>query len=424
MSSLSGRKPLVAALSVLALTAVPLASADDQVRSGAAPSAGLKGEYFNEMNLTAPVGDRVDPTVDFAWDDIAQVPMAGVEPNTWSARWTGTVTPRYSERYSFSTRSDDGVRVFIDDQTVISNWTEHRVATDTGEIDLQAGHAYAIRVEFYEKGGRAEIRLRWQSASQALEVIPASQLAPPAVAPEPDPAPTPAPAPAPAPPAAAPTAAPLPVPTVATPAPPVLPAPAVLASDTLPPPSTPVAGEHFNALPAGGNVLVRDGDRIIALDRGATLPVGARIDTRAGAVRIETAPAKHVKRKRQFAQLGGANFRVTQPANGERIVNLDMIHGDFESCASTTARSASRGTAHASRSDRTVRRIFGSGKGRFRTRGRDASATVRGTVWSVEDRCDSSIVRVFEGLVDAENLITGKVVPVAGGESYTVRHTR
>ena len=416
MSSFSGRKPLVAALSLLALTAVPLASADDQVRSGADPSAGLKGEYFNEMNLTAPVGDRVDPTVDFAWDDVDQVPMAGVKPNTWSARWTGTVTPRYSEHYTFSTRSDDGVRVFIDDQTVVSNWTDHRVATDTGEIDLQAGHAYAIRVEFYEKGGRAEMRLRWQSASQALEVIPASQLAPPAVAPEPDPAP--------APPAAAPTAAPLPVPTLATPAPPVLPAPAVQASDTLPPPSTPVAGEHFNALPAGGNVLVRDGDRIIALDRGATLPVGSRIDTRAGAVRIETAPAKHVKRKRQFAQLGGGNFRVTQPAKGERIVNVDLIHGDFESCASTTARSASRGTAHASSSDRTVRRIFGSGKGRFRTRGRDTSATVRGTVWSVEDRCDSSIVRVFEGLVDAENLITGKVVPVAGGESYTVRHTR
>lgn len=418
MSISLGFRPVVAALSILALTAVPLASADDDATVSGATAAGLRAEYFNEPDLTAKVTERVDPTINFEWDGTTEVPAPGVDPNTFSVRWTGTVTPRFSERYTISTRSDDGVRVYIGDQLVIDNWNLHAATENAHDLDLVAGRAYPIRVEFFEDLGRAEMRLSWRSERQSKEVIPASAFAPsssPSAPAEPAPVADDAAG-----------SAPLAAPTVSTPAPAVLPGePVLLASDELPPPSPPVAGERFNAAPLGGDVLVRTGDRIIALDSAATLPVGARLDTRSGGVRIETAPAKRVKRSRQWAKLGGATFKVAQAAKGDRVVDLEMTHGDFESCAPASTRSAGRTLARtAARSDRTVRRLFGRGKGRFRTRGRHAAATVRGTTWSVEDRCDSSIVRVVEGLVDAEDLLTGKVVPIGAGESYVARRTR
>ncbi len=49
---------------------------------------------------------------------------------------------------------------------------------------------------------------------------------------------------------------------------------------------------------------------------------------------------------------------------------------------------------------------------------------MRGTVWSVEDRCDATVTSVREGVVDVEDLVTGKDVVVRAGESYTARPGR
>ena len=46
----------------------------------------------------------------------------------------------------------------------------------SGQIDLEAGVRYDIRMEYYEAGGAAVAQLRWASASQSLEVVPESQL--------------------------------------------------------------------------------------------------------------------------------------------------------------------------------------------------------------------------------------------------------
>ena len=70
---------------------------------------------------------------------------------------------------------------------------------------------------------------------------------------------------------------------------------------------------------------------------------------------------------------------------------------------------------------RVLRRLWGKGKGRFRTKGRHAAATVRGTEWSIADRCDETSVRVHEGIVDVENLLTGDVVTLRAGDRYAAR---
>ncbi len=138
--------------------------------------AGLVGEYYDDSNFSNLKIIRIDPTVDFAWGDGS--PDASIEPDTFSVRWTGQIVPRFSETYTFTTTSDDGVRLWIDGQLIIENWTVHPPMDNSGTIALTAGTAYDIILEFYEDHGGATIKLFWHRPSQGKEIVPASQLRP------------------------------------------------------------------------------------------------------------------------------------------------------------------------------------------------------------------------------------------------------
>ena len=68
-----------------------------------------------------------------------------------------------------------------------------------------------------------------------------------------------------------------------------------------------------------------------------------------------------------------------------------------------------------------VRRLWGNGKGRFQTRGRYSSATVRGTKWLVMDRCDGTLTRVVRGIVRVRDFRARKNVNVRAGRSYLAK---
>ena len=97
--------------------------------------------------------------------------------NEFSARWTGTVEPAYSEEYTFHTFSNDGVRLWVDGRLVIDNWTDHAEKEDTGRIALEAGRKYPVKLEYFYAGGVAAMRLWWSSPSQAKEAVAADGLA-------------------------------------------------------------------------------------------------------------------------------------------------------------------------------------------------------------------------------------------------------
>jgi hypothetical protein len=99
-----------------------------------------------------------------------------MDADTFSVRWTGFVTPKYSQTYTFYTVSDDGVRLWVDGKLVIDNWTEHGETEDSGTISLQAGGSYSVKMEYFESGGDAVAKLLWSSSSQAKQVIPSVQL--------------------------------------------------------------------------------------------------------------------------------------------------------------------------------------------------------------------------------------------------------
>ncbi|MFY0564972.1 PQQ-dependent sugar dehydrogenase [Archangium lansingense] len=145
-------------------------------REVTAPAQGLRAEYFDEPNFTGLKLERVDPTVDFRWETGSPDPT--LDGNNFSARWTGSVVPQYSETYTFYTQSNDGARLWVDGKLLIDDWTIHTTTENRGTITLQAGRAYALRVEYFEQTGLAIMRLHWSSPSQSKQIIPQEQLRP------------------------------------------------------------------------------------------------------------------------------------------------------------------------------------------------------------------------------------------------------
>lgn len=144
--------------------------------------SGLRGDYFDGVALEA--GDtgsldlrRVDATIDFDWG--YGRPSSSVDDDWFSVRWTGQVMPQFSETYTFSTVTDDGVRLWIDGVLLIDQWTNQESTMRSGTVRLVANRKHDIRMEYYEATQQAVARLYWSSISQRQEIIPRARLFPP-----------------------------------------------------------------------------------------------------------------------------------------------------------------------------------------------------------------------------------------------------
>ena len=146
----------------------------DDESPGLGNGNGLRGEYYSGLNFDSLITVRTDETIDFNW--LAGQPHVRVPADNFTVRWTGEILPRFDEVYTFETTVDDGVRLWVNDVLVVDKWIDQSPTAHSGQIELQSGVRYSIRLEYYEKGGGAFVQLRWSSASQAYEIIPESQL--------------------------------------------------------------------------------------------------------------------------------------------------------------------------------------------------------------------------------------------------------
>ena len=136
--------------------------------TGAGP--GLLGEYF--LGLTpgaaAPVLTRTDPAIAFDWGSGS--PGPGVPVDNFSARWTGFLTAPYSETYTVYVPSDNGVRLWINNQLVLDKWAPLDISGwHHFTIPLTANQAVPIKVEYAEATGGATITIYWFSNTQPWE---------------------------------------------------------------------------------------------------------------------------------------------------------------------------------------------------------------------------------------------------------------
>src|SRR5262249_24452207 len=138
-------------------------------------NGGLKGDYYSGASFDSFAFDRLDSTVAFDWSQTTPDPSL-VSGQPYSVRWTGQVTPRFSETYTFSFVSQDGVRLWIDGQLLIDQWNGHAPQEDSGDISLTAGQAYDIMIEYYSAGSGGHAELWWTSASQEKHIVPSDAL--------------------------------------------------------------------------------------------------------------------------------------------------------------------------------------------------------------------------------------------------------
>lgn len=123
---------------------------------------GLLGQYFADVDLKDLKATRVDPLVDFDWAE--QPPLEGMPNKQWTARWTGFITVRKTADYIFSACSDDGARLWVNNQPVIDNWKFQAPITVAADkpVRLEAGRKYPLRFEFLQLAGGAVARLSWK----------------------------------------------------------------------------------------------------------------------------------------------------------------------------------------------------------------------------------------------------------------------
>jgi hypothetical protein len=142
---------------------------------------GWAANYYNNSTLTGPAAfTNIDSAVYFDW--YAGSPDPSIAVTTYSARWTGQIEPEYSEPYTFVVRTDDGAKLWVNEQLILDDW-RNKVVSDTNSavINLQGGARYDIKMEYYQNTSTAEAHLSWYSPSQPKQIVPTERLYPASV---------------------------------------------------------------------------------------------------------------------------------------------------------------------------------------------------------------------------------------------------
>ena len=196
----------------------------------------------------------------------------------------------------------------------------------------------------------------------------------------------------------------------------------VTAGSPSPPPPPPSTSTSTTTTPVGtsppatgtstGKVLI--GGRPYL---GGTIPPGATVDVTHGTIHVTTITGNvnlyGAGTPSEFKLLNGTD-------GGKRVVLIELVGGNFAACGTIKGTRHTAGLAKTTPKNKTIRQLWGSGKGLFETRGRYASAAVRGTNWLTRDLCDGTLVIVRQGTVAVYDLKTHKTVLVHAGHSYFV----
>jgi hypothetical protein len=170
------------------------------------------------------------------------------------------------------------------------------------------------------------------------------------------------------------------------------------AAPPVPPP--PVAGAFVNIEPTSGATYYREPGQVrrTRLTTEVRVPVDTIVDASTGRMGLTSADGS--------ADFYGGAFVIREP-KGQHITQLFLAGGTPGACkAGSTV---------------PIRELWGNGQGNFQTRGLYAAATVRGTVWRVQDRCDGTLTTVARGVVAVRDFRLRRTVLVSAGQSYLAR---
>jgi len=135
---------------------------------------GLNAEYFKGSDFETSVFSKIDTTINFDWGTSA--PDSRLNADNFSIRWTGKIQPRFTGTYTFYINSDNGRRLWIDNQLIIDKWLSDYDVEYSGSVALSADQLYDFKMEYFEETGGASCELEWSGEKQSREIVPKSQL--------------------------------------------------------------------------------------------------------------------------------------------------------------------------------------------------------------------------------------------------------
>lgn len=130
---------------------------------------GLKGEYFNNQEFKGkPVSTRIDPAVDFNWWD--EAPMASLDDDNFSARWTGYLIPPETGDYYLGGEGFNTFKIYLDGQLIAQYNGTHETHKIYKRVHLEKGKPAALKIEFSHRARTARMHLLWKRPStESLE---------------------------------------------------------------------------------------------------------------------------------------------------------------------------------------------------------------------------------------------------------------
>lgn len=129
---------------------------------------GLRAEYFDNRELSGdPVFTRLDPVIDFNW--WSGSPHEKLPDDNFGVRWTGCLVPPVSGRYVFGGEGFNGFRIYLDERLLVQFNGSHQSAKTYKDVVLEAGKAYPLKVEFFERSNDAFMKLLWRIPGRDYE---------------------------------------------------------------------------------------------------------------------------------------------------------------------------------------------------------------------------------------------------------------
>ena len=129
---------------------------------------GLKAKYFTNTNCEGVPIERVDSEINFDWNEKA--PMPSFPRYGYSAIWEGWLRIPVDANYTFYLTSDDGSRLWIDEEMIISNWRVQSPTEVQATRHLNEG-LHSIKVSYYQENYGASVQLSWSHNSEQKSII-------------------------------------------------------------------------------------------------------------------------------------------------------------------------------------------------------------------------------------------------------------
>jgi alpha-D-xyloside xylohydrolase len=129
-------------------------------------TGGLQAEYFEGTDFKKKVNVRVDSVIDFNWSG---GPPARCPIDNYSVRWTGELVADETGEYEIGLLTDDGARLWLNDGLIIDAWQQQAMTYYSKTMQLTANTKYTIKLEYFQGGGDAIIKLVWKKLSQQIQ---------------------------------------------------------------------------------------------------------------------------------------------------------------------------------------------------------------------------------------------------------------